>query len=538
MQSLASLSAWQEGGELPISLFQLDDGWQSAWGDWLKPNTQRFPNGLKPLADAVRQAGMLPGIWLAPAALVGTSEVATTHQDWILRDNRGKPVNCGFTAPGIWMQALDLTNPQVLSHVRNVIDTIVHKWGFGYLKCDFMHCAAMPGAKYYNPSMPRSAVLDSLMATIRIAAGTDTFVLACGAPLGPCIGHANAIRVSADTAEHWLPVGPNIWGTHWFFKSDQTNLPAARNMVRSTLTRLPMNGVLWVNDPDCLILRPDVPLAEAQALATVASFSAGSLIFSDSIEEIVEERLAMMKALLPPLPHTAQFVDTLSEGIPSMAAIELAPKPAAASIGRWHLVAVFNWTDGNQTMDFEGSLPLTTPSMFRSPSEPFSPQRRSTEWHVFDFWTGMYRRHTESSDAFVVPRVSPRGCRMLAVRPVQHGRAQLVGSDVHISCGLEVKSWSAPSAESSSSGPLSLEMTLDVGRAVPVPRLWVYLPGSTQDYPPKLFSRNGKPAEGRLPPVQIQSEVWRVTLPPTGIGGVTCRIEWHATPVQIAASPQ
>ena len=30
---------------------------------------------------------------------------------------------------------------------------------------------------------------------------------ACGAPLGPCIGVADAARISADTAHHWYPVG-------------------------------------------------------------------------------------------------------------------------------------------------------------------------------------------------------------------------------------------------------------------------------------------------------------------------------------------
>lgn len=30
-------------GELSLDLFQLDDGWQSAWGDWLRPNA-KFPS--------------------------------------------------------------------------------------------------------------------------------------------------------------------------------------------------------------------------------------------------------------------------------------------------------------------------------------------------------------------------------------------------------------------------------------------------------------------------------------------------------------
>ena len=85
--------------------------------------------------------------------------------------------------------------------------------------------------------------------------GDDVFVLACGAPLGPCIGHVDAIRVSADAAPHWLPRLLDVAGLRWLGASDRTNLPAARNMVRNVGVRLPLGGRLWRNDPDCLILR-------------------------------------------------------------------------------------------------------------------------------------------------------------------------------------------------------------------------------------------------------------------------------------------
>lgn len=80
-----------------------------------------------------------------------------------------------------------------------------------------------------------------------------------------------------------------MWGTSWYFKHDRTNLPAARNMVCSTLARLHMGNRLWVNDPDCLIMREEVDLAEAQALASVVALSAGSLIFSDDVKMLKED---------------------------------------------------------------------------------------------------------------------------------------------------------------------------------------------------------------------------------------------------------
>ena len=40
-------------------------------------------NGLKPLADAVKAHGLVPGIWLAPAALTKGSRVAKERCDGI-----------------------------------------------------------------------------------------------------------------------------------------------------------------------------------------------------------------------------------------------------------------------------------------------------------------------------------------------------------------------------------------------------------------------------------------------------------------------
>lgn len=41
---------------------------------------------------------------------------------------------------------------------------------------------------------------------------------------------------------------------------DKMNLPAARNAVRNTLNRSPMHASWFLNDPDCLLMRPTTSL--------------------------------------------------------------------------------------------------------------------------------------------------------------------------------------------------------------------------------------------------------------------------------------
>ena len=47
--------------EFPLEVVQLDDGFQSALGDWDTTNS-KFPSGLKFLADKIRKAGFAAGI--------------------------------------------------------------------------------------------------------------------------------------------------------------------------------------------------------------------------------------------------------------------------------------------------------------------------------------------------------------------------------------------------------------------------------------------------------------------------------------------
>ena len=98
--TIQRLGDFKSGGSLPIELVQLDDGWQSQWGDWTTPHSSRFPNGLKPITEAARAHGLMVGLWIAPCALTSSSKLIHEHPEWILRTASGAPLKCGWTAPG------------------------------------------------------------------------------------------------------------------------------------------------------------------------------------------------------------------------------------------------------------------------------------------------------------------------------------------------------------------------------------------------------------------------------------------------------
>lgn len=83
--------------KLPLQLFQIDDGYQRAWGDWLTLDGGKFPTkSMRDLVKIVRAQGLRPGLWLAPVAVDKHSRVAAEYAHclciaclcWKLRDAR------------------------------------------------------------------------------------------------------------------------------------------------------------------------------------------------------------------------------------------------------------------------------------------------------------------------------------------------------------------------------------------------------------------------------------------------------------------
>ncbi|MCH7231214.1 alpha-galactosidase [Glycomyces sp. L485] len=70
--------------------FVIDDAWfgsrtsdTAGLGDWW-PNPDRFPNGLKPLIDAVHAKGMKFGLWIEPEMVNPDSDLYRAHPDWAI----------------------------------------------------------------------------------------------------------------------------------------------------------------------------------------------------------------------------------------------------------------------------------------------------------------------------------------------------------------------------------------------------------------------------------------------------------------------
>ncbi|MEV6590097.1 glycoside hydrolase family 36 protein [Streptomyces acidicola] len=105
-------------------------GWWDAVGEWEEAEP-RFPGGLGEVTDRIREAGMVPGLWLEPEVVGVRGAVAAALPDEaFFRRDGVRVVEWG-------RNQLDLRHPAARAHLDAVVDRLVRDYGVGYLKLDY-----------------------------------------------------------------------------------------------------------------------------------------------------------------------------------------------------------------------------------------------------------------------------------------------------------------------------------------------------------------------------------------------------------------
>jgi alpha-galactosidase len=438
MENLASAALLADA--FPLDVIQLDRGYQAAWGDWSLRN-ERFPHSLQWLAHRIRGSRFDAGLWFAPLLAHRSSRLVRDHPEWMLRGAHGQAVRAGRIAD-LAVRALDPTHPGVIEHLRELVDTMTHVWGYQHLRLGGLYAAALPGRRH-NLQMTRAQALRHALTVIREAAGPQVYLTGCEVPLGPAVGLLDAVRVAPDAAPFWTP---RAWGAP-ILARDNPVAPSLRNNLRGVITRAWMHGRWWVNDPDALILREkgsEFDKDEALSQVTLVGLTGGSMFLSDDLDDLSVERRAMAATLFPPLLDGLDALDLTEAAMPETVVV-----PVARSWGRWRLVALFNWSETPVERDLPDSVKLAARQAY----------------HVVDFWEQRYLL-LDPGALRPVLHVPAHGVVLLGLRPVKP-EPHLVATTFHISQGGEVAQWSL--------GEDELRVNIDIGR-VARGAIWIALP--------------------------------------------------------------
>lgn len=307
------------GRRMPVDYVMVDDGHQTQIGDWLNTNDD-FPSGMRAVADAITATGRDAGIWLAPFIVHPRSQVARAHPEWILRNDRGRPVRALWNP--LWsrtrfMHVLDTTMPAVQEWLADVARTLRHQWGYRILKLDFCYSAALP-ARRWDPTATRASALRAGLEAVRAGAGDEAFLLGCGLPLGPAVGVVDGMRIGPDVAPFW-----NTTFLRWA-TSDQAGT-TTEGALRSTLNRAFLHNRLWANDPDCLMVRKDrtrMTIEEIRTQVAIVGLTDGMLVASDRLDKVPDDRLDLLRIADQLAGGKVRVVDLLDRPFPELVVSE------------------------------------------------------------------------------------------------------------------------------------------------------------------------------------------------------------------------
>ena len=466
---------------LGFEIVEADLGWETGNLPSAFDENERFPHGLKWLADELRKLGLSLGVWKAPFTISEFDPVSQEHPEWLICGDDGKPVAYWewYWEPHGKVFILDLTQPPALAWLKQKVSGLQRK-GVRYFKADFIGCAMSELAKRRRD---RTIVSGGGCEAARLGlraireALPGALLLNCGAPEMPGTGHWPLAYVCNDT-------GNTGFINHKF--QQENHLTVACHLFK--------NRRWAIIQPSCLCVGLPGTLEDARLRATVAFLAGGQIDVSDDLTTLPEDRWSVLTACLPPLGVSARAIDlfepvcdegpfdytAICKGDRSGASTRKEHPPGSvwhlhvdAGWDEWDLVGVFSYAPG-------AACDSPQISRFCIPFERLgiaagqrqgSPNASYRVWGPrwgYEFWSGQFigtlpggrvnlggyqhpgdfqELKTGSAPGVLDIAFFGPGAKLLCLRkPRPH--PWVVGTSFHLSCGAELKevAWNKRSA--------------------------------------------------------------------------------------------
>lgn len=443
---------------LGLKIMEVDLGWESQNLPCAFAENERFPHGLKWLAERLRELGFDLGAWKAPYTISEFDPLAKAHPEWLIPDETGRPLAYWewFWEPHGKVHILDLTHAGALHWLRESIQSLT-KRGVRYLKFDFIGCAADGRAKQrHNRRLVMGAGTEAARraaAVIREAA-PEALILNCGGPEMPGTGQWPLLYVCNDTGNS------GFIGHEWQAGNYET-----------LACHLFKNRRWGLIQPSCLVVGLPGTAEDARLRATIAFLAGGQIDISDTLTTLPEERWQILTATLPAAPASATPVDLFEplSMVPFDYEGTCRGQQAVAQVLReyppgsvWHLHMTTDWDEWDLVgiFCFGPGSSATKPEMSRYlvPLARLGIPDATPRWG-YEFWSGQFlgvapgqRRNPggyvhpgDYQDLLVgdtpgmldVAFFGP-GAKLICLRrPRLH--PWVLGSSFHQSCGLELR---------------------------------------------------------------------------------------------------
>jgi len=384
-----------------LEYIQVDEGFQRWHGDW--EGNERFPHGMKWLADRIRSHGFKPGIWLSPYVVSEPTALFRSHPEWLVRGPDGRPQRVGNWPADAAPPAdenprrycLDITHPGAARWLHDLVDTVANDWGYEMIKIDFVAWSILAARRYHDPTVSSAQAYRRGMEIMRRAAGERCHILECG-PGATTVGLIDSMRIEADVNYGFSEAA---WET--YFRHPDCSASAAAK-------RYYFHGRTWINDVDhlCTDLLDN---QQAEAAATLIAMSGGNTMSGDRLTLLEPYKIEVLKKITPAFGQAAIPVDLFDTDMPSVFALRIV-KP----FGEWTVAAFFN---ADLTRPIERRFPLSRLRL--APAKTYL---------AFDFWK--QQLVGEVKDQLTLT-VQPGSVTLLALHE-RPDRPRVISTDRHV----------------------------------------------------------------------------------------------------------
>ncbi|MBI4056159.1 MAG: hypothetical protein HY399_01260 [Elusimicrobia bacterium] len=400
-----------------MAFFEIDHGWENVLAP-RRPEYDWFPRPAlkkqwKSILGKISKEKKWAGLWIAPFAVNAGSRCLTENSKLLVREEKGFPQVMGGKGRGY---ALDPTRPAAAARVRSIL-TALRKQGIRYIKADYLRCLLSPDPtdssddldvrRRHHKEVTRVQAYRQGLKLLRQSMGSQSWILACGAPLGPAAGLADSMRIGSDIRPYWTDGQSGI-----------------SQSVRNIAATYFLHRRWWINDPDDLVL-DGIP-NEILFWATALALSGGPITVSAKMAQLKSWQKKLIRQLIPPYGQAARPLDLLKDPDPKLWVL-----PIHTSWEDWNLLGLFNWEESPRSQPLEDLL------------EVLRQDRSALLW---DVWEGRALGSLESDPHLTIPG---RSVRLIAVR-TKFNRPQILGTDHHFTQGaMELKtcSWNPQKLE-------------------------------------------------------------------------------------------
>lgn len=188
----------------------LDDGWQTAEGDWFL-DPKKFPNGdddMKKFVDEIHKQGLKAKLWWSPLAVDPGTELIKNSKDYLLLNKDGSKQDITWWDSYYLCPAYE----PVVDYYVEFVKKIIGEWGYDGLKIDGQHLNGVPPC--YNPAHNHKRPEESVEAlpaffekiyeaAISIKPDAVIEICPCGTAYSFYILHSLNQVVSSDPLSSW-----------------------------------------------------------------------------------------------------------------------------------------------------------------------------------------------------------------------------------------------------------------------------------------------------------------------------------------------